>query len=66
MTQSDVVRIFEYEPDTGMLRKREGDNPYPFHPAGDGRYLAHTINDRKHYLHRLVFLYHHGFFTRNC
>lgn len=44
MTQDDVKRLFIYEPETGMLRKRDSDNPYPFHPAGDG--LRVTKNDR--------------------
>lgn len=62
MTQDEVRRIFEYEA-RGTLRRIDGAGrkPYPFSPMGSGGgYLGFSHRGRKHYLHRLIWLYHHG------
>lgn len=61
----DVLTLkeyFEYEPDTGMLRRVKGGRvPYPWRKLGsNGRYLAVTFKGKTYYLHRLVWLWHHG------
>ena len=61
MNQDQVRQLFEYEPDTGMLRRKGGRKAYPWRGAGRGRrYLLTTVNGRSYYLHRLVWLYHRG------
>lgn len=61
MNQDEVRQLFEYEPDTGMLRRKGGRKAYPWRGAGRGRrYLRTTVNGRSYYLHRLVWLYHWG------
>lgn len=61
MTQDKIRKLFDYEPDTGMLRSREGRKPYPWHGAGKGRrYLVHSYGRRSIYLHQAVWLYHNG------
>lgn len=63
MTHDQIRALFDYEPDTGMLRRREGTGgrvPYPWRGIGKGqRYLAATVNRRHIYLHRAVWLWHH-------
>lgn len=78
MTQAELQRLFAYEPDTGLLRRVSGGRvSYPWRNIGaDGRYQATTVNGVTIYLHRAVFLYHHGYLpevvdhkdrnTRNC
>lgn len=63
MTQDELLSIFTYEPDTGLLRRHSGGRkPYPWRRTGkDGRYLVCTIGTKNIYLHRAVFLYHHGY-----
>jgi len=57
MTQDEVKAMFVYEPETGMLRRRE-DDAYPFGLSNG--YIVFWLGRKKYYLHRLVFLYHHG------
>lgn len=60
MDQITVRQHFDYEASTGLLRKKWG-APYPWRKTGyRGRYRACTLGGRTHYLHRLVFLWHHG------
>jgi hypothetical protein len=63
MTHDEVLKTFVYEPDTGLLRRvLGGRKPYPWRKIGkNGRYLACTVNGENVYLHRAVFLYHHGY-----
>lgn len=63
MTQDEIRAMFEYEPATGLLRRKVGGRkPYPWHGAGkDRRYLAHCRGARSIYLHQAVWLYHHGY-----
>lgn len=60
MTKDEVRRIFAYEAE-GRLRRVDsaGRKPYPFRAIGKG-YLGFTHGGKVHYLHRLVWLYHHG------
>lgn len=62
MTQDEIRSMFDYEPDTGMLRRKVGGRkPYPWHGAGkDRRYLIHSYGRCSIYLHQAVWLYHHG------
>jgi hypothetical protein len=63
MTQDEIRALFDYEPDTGMLRRREGAGrvPYPWRGIGKNkRYLAATLGGKNLYLHRAVWLWHHG------
>ena len=60
MTQDDIRALFTYEP-SGTLRQIAGRVPYPWRPVGkNGRYLAATVRGKNIYLHRAVFLWHHG------
>jgi len=63
MTHEELLRTFIYEPETGMLRRISGGRvPYPWRGAGkDRRYLLTTVRGENLYLHRLVWLYHHGY-----
>lgn len=63
MTQDEIRAMFEYEPATGLLRRKVGGRkPYPWHGAGkDRRYLVHCRGARSIYLHQAVWLYHHGY-----
>lgn len=63
LTQQLLHETFVYEPDTGLLRRRSPlHKPYAYRGAGkDRRYLMTSIFGGHYYLHRLVFLYHHGF-----
>lgn len=60
MTKDEVRRIFVYEAE-GRLRRVDsaGRKPYPFRAIGKG-YRGFTHGGKVHYLHRLVWLYHHG------
>ena len=62
MTQDEILQLFEYEPSSGMLRRIDGRKPYPWRGIGkDRRYLAFSYGKGKSiYLHRAVWLYHHG------
>lgn len=61
MTNDELHRIFDYEPDTGLLRRVVGGKPYPWRGIGkNSKYLATTIGGETFYLHRLVFQWHHG------
>jgi hypothetical protein len=62
MTQDEIRRLFEYEPDSGMLRRIGGRKLYPWRGIGkDRRYLAFSYGAGKSiYLHRAVWLWHHG------
>ena len=67
ITQNDVLREYNYEPDTGMLytfspvRKA-----YPWRPIGKNKsYLAGYVAKKTIYLHQAVFLYHHGYLPAN-
>ncbi len=63
MTYDEVRRLFEYEPETGQLRRVGGRVDYPWRGIGkDKRYLATTIGRKTYYAHRLVWLYHYGEF----
>lgn len=66
LTQERLLELFEYEPKTGMLRRRQPKrNAYPWMKIGSkGQYLATTIGGRTYYLHRLVWLYHKGSLPR--
>jgi hypothetical protein len=67
ITQKRLHELFEYREDGKLIRKisvtsnaRVGD------VAGSpikGGYVQISINDRRHLLHRLIFLYHHGYLT---
>ena len=59
MTLDELRSNFVYEPDTGLLRKLTGRKPYPWRRIGAG-YLATTFVGKTYYLHRLVWLWHHG------
>lgn len=63
MTQDELKSMFVYEPETGMLRRYSGGRkPYPWRRTGkNGKYLACSIGAECLYLHRGVFLYHHGY-----
>ena len=62
MTYDDLRKRFEYESETGLLRQVFGGRkPYPWRPIGhNGRYRAWTHAGKVYYLHRLVWLWHHG------
>ena len=58
----DLLRkTFVYEPE-GTLRKVLGARkPYPWRAAGSGgRYLLGHFDGKAEYLHRLVWMFHHG------
>lgn len=63
MTHAELLHLFVYEPDTGMLRKvRNARKPYPWRGIGkDARYLATNHAGKTYYLHSLVWFYHHGY-----
>lgn len=63
MTHDELLQLFVYEPDTGMLRRISGGRKeYPWRAIGyKGRYRAFTHQGKTYYLHRLVWLYHHGY-----
>ena len=64
LTESDVLRMFEYLPRSGELLRRGG--PHAGRSAGavhSGKgksYLRTTINKRGYLVHRLIWLYVHG------
>lgn len=61
MTRDDIRGHFEYEPQTGMLRKKSKGKPYPWRGIGKNRrYLATQFKGETLYLHRAVWLYHYG------
>ena len=62
MTQNEIRRLFDYEHATGMLRRTGGRKPYPWRGIGrENRYLAFSYGKGKSiYLHRAVWLWHHG------
>lgn len=65
MTYDEVRALFDYEADTGRLRRLGARKPYPWRGAGkDRRYLITSIGNRTYYAHRLVWLYHHGFLPK--
>lgn len=62
-TQADVLREYNYEPATGMLRAfSPSRKAYPWRPTGKNkRYLSGYVAGKTIYLHQAVFLYHHGY-----
>lgn len=64
MTQDDIRELFDYEPVIGMLCRRldaGGRVLYPWRGIGkNSRYLAATVRGKHIYLHRAVWLWHHG------
>ncbi len=61
MDQQTVRQLFDYEPDSGLLRRKGGRKPYPWRKAGvKGLYKVFTYRGQTIYLHRAVWLYHYG------
>ena len=68
LTQEDCLRLFDYDPKTGVLTwssvaanpsiKRRPNTPLGW-PSGRG-YLSIRVNYTKYYVHRLVYLRQHG------
>ena len=66
ITQDYVKQLFEYR-DGELYRKTSISNSYAGDKVG-GRnregYLRAKINDKTYYLHRLIFLMHHGYLPK--
>ena len=70
MDQATVKELFDYDPDTGNLLyrynprgtdKRHGDPAGTSQPTG---YLQVMVSRRRYYIHRLVWLWHHGYMPK--
>lgn len=69
ITQQLLKDLFDYREDGVFVRKVSTSNRVK---VGDvvgwenvkGRYLAACVNGKKHYMHRLIFLYHHGYIPK--
>lgn len=65
ITQERLKELFEYREDGTFMRKVSTSNRVK---AGDtvgwktcgGKYIGLTVNGKTTYMHRMVFLYHHG------
>lgn len=59
MLQEDLKKFMSYNPDTGMVYRRE-DGKLLTHESPSGRYYKVQIKGKKYYLHRLVYFYMTG------
>lgn len=70
ITQEQVKKLFTYNPKTGYLIWLEdrGPNKVKGNPAGSKsltrRYITLRIDGKSQQVHRLIFLYHHGFLPK--
>lgn len=64
ITQTELRRLFEYEPNTGrfrrLVKRHHSHQDYPSSRHSRG-YRQITIGGRTYLMHRLVWLYVHGF-----
>ena len=65
ITQEDILKAYTYEADTGMLRRVGGRKDYPWRQIGTGgKYLATGFMGKTLYAHRMVWMYHYGYWPR--
>ena len=68
MKQNDVKDLFDYQQGKLIWKKNMGKNTVQGREAGTqdkNRYRAVRINGKRYYVHRLVFLLHHGYLPRS-
>jgi hypothetical protein len=66
ITQELLKELFEYQPNGTLTRRKSTSNRVK---AGDeagwntagGKYLGICIKGKQHLMHRIIFLYHHGY-----
>ena len=66
ITQALLKELFEYQPNGTLTRKISTSNRVKigdeagWNTAGS-KYVGISVNGKKHLIHRLIFLYHHGY-----
>ena len=66
ITQDELKQLVHYDRDTGIFTRLVTTSSRAMagmeigHPEGLGGHLRATVGGRKHYLHRLAWLYEHG------
>jgi len=70
LTQAEALRLFDYDPDTGIVtrkihtstRARAGDIPGYIHEG----YIRIGVSGHEYMIHRIVWLMVHGKFPKDC
>jgi hypothetical protein len=60
ITQALLLELFDYDAETGMLKRKEWASRQPGTNVSDGKYVCVMIRGWNYKAHRLIWMYHYG------